>query len=394
MIKIVFLIRSLDIGGAERQLVNLAKSLNQKYFDVTILEFYSGGFLEKEVKENNIHLISLNKKKRWDTIAFIKNLIHQINAIKPDVVHGYLGTANILTILIKLFNPKIPVIWGVRASNMDYKQYDWLSRLVFKLECLMSRCADLIIVNSNAGYQHHTEAGFPIKKMVVIPNGINTQRFYPDLEARARVRKEWNIPDDTIVIGLVGRLDPMKGHPTFLKAAQIFLDLNSQQENIKFVCVGSGIESYTQKLHELSNQLNLTQHLLWVAQRSDLEAVYNAIDIISSSSSYGEGFSNVIGEAMACGIPCVVTDVGDSAFIVGNKGIVVPSKNPHALAEAWNQKLVEGSEKDRELARERILNHFSLEQLITQTSSSISELLLDSSSKTKSLRSKKILDKS
>jgi glycosyltransferase involved in cell wall biosynthesis len=211
--------------------------------------------------------------------------------------------------------------------------------------------------------------------MVVISNGIDTERFQPDSEAGAKVRSEWGISEKIILIGLVGRLDPMKDHPTFLKAAAL---LCKEREDVHFVCVGIGSEHYTLELQQLTSELDISEKVIWAGGRSDMPTVHNALNIASSSSSYGEGFANVIGEAMACGVPCVVTDVGDSAWIVGDTGIVVPPKNPEALAAGWNS-LLNLAVTERvalaEKARKTIVENFSLRNLVQKTEFHCSILL-------------------
>jgi glycosyltransferase involved in cell wall biosynthesis len=165
----------------------------------------------------------------------------------------------------------------------------------------------------------------------------------------------------------------MKDHPNFLKAAAI---LSKERQDVHFVCIGNGSENYKQQLHQLALELNISQRVIWTGGRSDMPAVYNALDIVCSASAYGEGFSNVIGEAMACGIPCVVTDVGDSAWIVGDTGLVVPPQNTEALKTAMSS-LVENLKINgccREYIRERILTQFSVEQLVLKTKVALENL--------------------
>ncbi|MBD1945817.1 glycosyltransferase [Coleofasciculus sp. FACHB-712] len=368
MIEIAFLIRSLNYGGAERQLITLVKALNKKKFNITVLYFYSGGALEKDLQDSGIRLISLEKRERWDLFGFCWRLVSHLKHINPDVLHGYLGTSNLLTIFLKPFLPSTRIVWGVRASNVDLSRYDWLPHLTFKVECFLSRFADAIIVNSYAGRAYHLKHRFPADKMVVIANGIDTERFKPDSKARAKVRAEWGISEDKILIGLVGRLDPMKDHPTFLKASAL---LCKQRQDVSFVCVGSGSESYAQKLYRLTQKLGISEKVIWAGVRTDMPAVHNALDIATSSSSYGEGFSNAIGEAMACGVPCVVTDVGDSALIVGQTGASVPSQNPETLASGWVSCLGKDRDEMGLKARSRILEHFSVKQLVEKTQATL-----------------------
>ncbi|AFZ14318.1 glycosyl transferase group 1 [Crinalium epipsammum PCC 9333] len=362
--KIVFLIRSLNQGGAERQLVTLAKALKKENFNVTILCFYSGGILAKDLENTEVKLISLEKQHRWDVLSFLWRLYREIKGLNPDILHGYLDSGNLLATFLKPALPTTRIFWGVRASNVDLTRYSWLSRVLYRLECFCSRLPDLIIVNSHAGQAYHLAHGFPADKMVVIPNGIDTEKFKPNPNARTKIRSEWGIPANTILIGLVGRLDPMKDYPTFLKAAALLCQV---RQDVVFVCIGGGLENYAREMHQLANQLEISEKVIWAGARADVPDVYNALDIAVSSSSYGEGFPNVIGEAMATGVPCVVTDVGDSAWIVGETGIVVPPKNPEALVKGWLVCLEIDKIQIREQARLRIVNNFSIQKLVAQT---------------------------
>lgn len=363
MTNIVFIIRSLHYGGAERQLVNLVKGLNKEKFNPTVLHFYSGP-LKSELVEAKVSVISMEKKGRWEVFGFLLRLYRLIKNLKPDVIHGYLTLPSILTILLKPVFPRARAVIGVRASNMDLSRYDWLARLTDSLLCFLSRFADLVIVNSKAGYEYSLGKGFPEKKMVMIPNGIDTERFKPDRESGLRLRTEWKVQKKKVLIGLVGRLDPMKDHPTFLKAAAL---LAKKREDVHFICLGTGPKSYESQLIHMGKELGLSGRITWLAPRSDMPAVYNAFDIVTSSSSFGEGFPNVIGEAMACQVPCVVTDVGDSPWIVGEAGIVVPPNDPKALSTGWTRCLSQDKNEAASKARFRIEDNFSLHHLIQRT---------------------------
>lgn len=368
MINLVFLTRSLNYGGAERQLVNLVKAIDRDKFNPTVLTFYSGP-LEKELKSANPQTFSLGKTGRWETVGFLLRLYRALKQSKPDVIHAYLTVPNILIILLKPFFPNTRLVFGRRGSKKNFKHYDWLARLTDSMECLLSRFSDLIIVNSKAGFRDSLDQGYPKQKMIVIPNGIDIERFQPDKEAGLGLRRDWGIRDEEIVIGMVGRLDPMKGHSTFLRAAEL---LAKKRPDVRFVCVGDGPTAYKNELTALGNQLGLSDRLLWVGPQADMPAVFNAFDMVSSSSSFGEGFPNVIGEAMACKIPCVVTDVGDSPWIVEQTGVVVPSDDPSALAKGWENFLNEDRNEKAKQARLRIENNFSLNHLVQRTEEALS----------------------
>ena len=363
--RIAFLTRSLNYGGAERQLVALAKGLQERGHLVTVAVFYAGGPLEKELRDVMIDVRVLDKRGRWNTLDFLWRLIKFLHLEKPDVIHSYLCVPNILTALLSLLFPRVRIAWGVRASNVELDKYDWLARLTYRVECLLSRVADLIIVNSYAGLDYAAAHGFPRNKMVVVHNGIDTDRFNPDQEMRRRVRSEWGVGEDETLIGMVARLDPMKDHVNFLRAAAL---MTKERSGLRFVCVGMGSNDYQKKLIELSEQLRLADAVIWAGPRADMPAVYNAMDVIVSSSC-SEGFPNVIGEAMSCGVSCVVTDVGDSARLVGDIGEVAPSKNPEELKAAIERSVSKIIRDNCAQAckRQRIIERFSIAELVSKT---------------------------
>lgn len=369
-VKIALLTRSLNYGGAERQLVALAKGLHEQGHNVVVAVFYGGGPLQRDLNEAGVPVHSLGKRGRWDMFGFGLRLIKFIKRQSPDVLHSYLGIPNILTAVIKPLFPQTRMAWGVRASNIPPERYDWTARLAYRIECRLARFADLIIANSHAGLEYAALNGFPKSRMIVIPNGIDVLRFTIDEAARASLRREWGIGDGEILAGLVGRLDPMKNHPAFLNAAATLI---KQRDDLRFVCVGSGPAEYRRRLRDLSCELGLSQHLIWVDARSDMPAVYNALDLIVSASCYGEGFSNVVAEAMACGVSPVVTDVGDSAWVVGDCGDVIQVGDPDALADAVERlaRRIARGDRRREDCRRRIVERFSVGALETKTAAAL-----------------------
>jgi glycosyltransferase involved in cell wall biosynthesis len=366
-LKVLFLIRSLNVGGAERQLVNLANGLHQRGHDVAVAVFYANGPLEKELVDAGVSVVALQKAGRWDVLPFMMRLGCVVRSVRPQVIYGFLGMPNILTIFLKPFFPHIRMVWGVRASDVDLDRYDWLARLGYRVECRLSTFADLIICNSRAGLEYAARNGFPRQKMRVIPNGINTEHFKPDADAGKEARLNWGVKENEILIGLPARLDPMKDHPTFLRAAAM---LAKDRSDVRFVCVGDGAEAYRNDLHRLAIELGLDRCLIWAGIRSDMPAVYSALDIAVSSSS-SEGFSNTIAEAMACGVPCVVTDAGDSATIVGECGTVVPSGSPAALYEGIKMLMTKLGSDMSNAARTSLVRRFSIEALVDDTVSAI-----------------------
>ena len=370
----MFLIRSLVwYGGAQRQLANLAKGLVGRGHDVIVVTYYADPPLETELARAGVEVRNLRKRGRWDLLGPIARFVRLVRTTRPAVLHGYLDTANILVVLAKAACPSTKVVWGMRASDMQWERYDWLHRLSPACERLLARYADLLIVNSHAGSKYLADRGFPREKLRVIHNGIDTDRFRPEKQAGSRCRAEWGIGADERVVGLVGRLDPMKDHATFLKAAALLARTGAR---LRFVCVGEGPDTYRDTLQALAEHLRLGDHLIWVGPYLDMVPVYNACDVMVSSSAWGEGFPNVLGEAIACGVPCVATDVGDSAGIVtGSAGRVVPPNDPTALAEAIRHALEDGQPARPADLHERALRSFGLERMVLATEEQLARLV-------------------
>jgi glycosyltransferase involved in cell wall biosynthesis len=262
---------------------------------------------------------------------------------------------------------------GVRTSGKDLGRYDWTFRFSFWLERLLSRLADLVIINSQAGKAVYLKKGFPAEKMLVISNGIDTQVFHAEAGLGQALRAEWGVAETDVLIGIIGRLDPMKGHAVFLKAAAAL-----DRPDLHVVVVGDGPQAYRQYMVDLGNALGLGKRLVWAASRRDVACVYNALDICCSASIYGEGFPNVVGEAMACGIPCVVTDVGDSAWVAGPAGKVVIPNDCNSLSSALN-KMIELSRSERAIlgknGRQRVADNFSVESMVRNTEDALVALV-------------------
>jgi glycosyltransferase involved in cell wall biosynthesis len=261
----------------------------------------------------------------------------------------------------RIFNPQVKLFWSVRVSNLDTVT-DWMEKAAAWLEAKSSRFADCIVVNSLTGLEHAASAGYPRDKMLFIPNGIDTNTFYPDEAGRERVRAEWGVRPSEKIIGNIARFDPVKSHPMFLRAAA---RIAADRPDVHFVCVGHGEAGYLAELQGLTRSLGIEARVRWIPAQPDVRALYNALDVFCSSSS-SEGFPNVIGEAMACGRRCVVTDAGDSALLVGDTGVVVPVNDLEALTVGL-QEQVAAADSLSWRARQRILDNFTVEKLGDKT---------------------------
>jgi glycosyltransferase involved in cell wall biosynthesis len=370
---VAFLIPSLDAGGAERQLIGLAAGLHRDGWRVRVLTFYDGGALANDLTGRGVVVESLRKGGRRDLPGFLVRLARSIRRDRPDVLHAYLLGPNIAAVIVKLLVPGLRVVWGVRASDMKLALYGGLSSTIFGISCRLSRFADLIICNSTAGLEFHAGRGYPRTRMVAIPNGIDGEVFAPDRAARQAIRSEWSVTDDHVLVGLAGRLDRMKDHPTFLHAARL---VATDRPDVRFACVGDGPSATRLALQRLAADLGIGDRVIWIAGRPDMAAVYNAFDL-AVSSSLGEGFPNVVAEAMATGVPCVVTNVGDSAFLVGDSGWVCPPGSPPQLAAAITSAVSSRQELARRgvRARQRVTTEFTEDRRDRATSDQLMKLV-------------------
>jgi glycosyltransferase involved in cell wall biosynthesis len=332
-----------------------------------VVTYYQGGTWEKTVSQMpGVDLHCLGLRNRFDLAGMVFALSRIIHKTRPDILYGILGDACTLALIHGRVFGKHRVVWGLRATNMDFSQYSLSSGWIYRLNAYLSKWVDRIIANSWTGSKYHVGQGYARDRIVVICNGIDTEHFRHQPEKGAGLRRTWGVGHDTPLIGRVGRLDPMKDYPTFLKAAAI---LAGRRSDVHFVIVGGGPDQMLNDLKALSGSLGLDECVLWLGPSEDLPPIYSAC-AFTSSSSFGEGFPNVVAESLACEVPCVATNVGDSARVVGPGGIIVPAKNPVALAEAWEQILSMPQEKRQQMGQEgrkHIVKNFSTQQMVHAT---------------------------
>lgn len=356
---IFILIRSLDVGGTERQVCVLARALHQKGYKVTVGLFYSGGILEKKLRDEGVSIYPLDKKGRWDLLGWFWRYLKAIRDVNPDVIYSFLTTPNIVAITGCLFVRK-PVVWGIRASIVNLEEYDCLAKLTAWAEKKLSRFVKTIVFNANFSHQYHQSLGYRLNNAVVIPNGIDTDVFRPDSDSgKHKIRTSLNIPKEAIVVGMLARVDPMKDYETFLAAARV---LSSRHQDLYFIVAGAGTDT--------ASWDSLPSRFLRLGIWEDVSGLLNAMNIMVLSS-LGESFPNVVGEAMACGIPTIATDVGDACYIIGNLGICIPSRNEKALIQAIESMLQQTPSK--EAIRDRIITHFGVSQMVNKTIQTLTE---------------------
>jgi len=352
--KVVFAIRDLNIGGAQRQFIELVKHIDKNKFDIYVVTMY-GGVLEDEIKNiDGVKYFNLEKKGRYDLSFYFKykNLLKKIN---PEVIYSFLGEMNLFSYWCKPKKSKL--IWGFRSAHRKYRGF---SKFLFDLHRIYSKNVNKFIFNSYASLDFHKNKGFSLKSYKVIHNGIDINRFKKDENIRNEMRKKFNIKSDEIVLGIVARIDEVKGYIYLSKALRKIL----KNKKMKFIGVGSGDENI---LNECKNILKeFKNQVYFVGSSKESEKFYNMFDIYISSSLV-EGFSNSVAESMSCEVPCVVTDVGDSKIIVGECGEVVKPRSEEELIKGIQKLLNKDYKNLGKLARKRIIENFSIGKMVKKT---------------------------
>jgi glycosyltransferase involved in cell wall biosynthesis len=363
---VAHLITGLDSGGAQMMLYNLLSKTNREKFEPIVISMMDRGIFADRIATLDVPIYTLDMNA--ETSSSIKSLWKLqdiLRQLKPNVIQSWMYHANIAAALSQVLSfMKIPVCWGIHHSIASLSSEKKLTITLIKLGAYLSRLPSKIVFVSQSSQQQHQALGYSDRHSDVIPNGFDTSLFMPSPTAKLALRSELGLPENAFLIGAIGRNHPMKDHANFIQAAAL---LHAQQPEIHFLLIGKELNGNNLTLVEQIKKLNIKDHFHLLGERNDISRLTAALDICSLSSAYGEAFPLVIGEAMSCGVPCVVTDVGDSGWIVGDTGRVVPPKNAPALAAAW-QELVELDPQAREelgkMARKRVIEDFSLELIV------------------------------
>jgi glycosyltransferase involved in cell wall biosynthesis len=320
---VAHIITALRSGGAERVLYLVAtRSRQDTSVRHVVIALADEGFYGAELRRHGIEVHSLGMSNTRVPGASFVRLVKLLRAVRPDMIMTWLYHADLLGTLAGRLAGVRRIVWNLRCSNFVFADHPAMTGRIVSLLARLSRVPSAIAANSIAGQHAHEELGFHPKRWIYLPNGFDTAEWSPDAGDRADMRRALGFADTDFVVGRIGRVDPQKDLPTFIAAARMAA---SRQPNMRVLLVGEETDEI-----ELPAELQPITKALGV--RRDMSRIMRALDILVSSSAYGEGLPNVVAEAMASGVPCVVTDVGDSAVLVGGDGIVVPPRDPEALA--------------------------------------------------------------
>jgi glycosyltransferase involved in cell wall biosynthesis len=366
-VKVTHVITALGTGGAEMMLYRLLRYSEGAEFEHQVVSMRGIGPVGEKIRALGIPVRALGMRRGVPNPLGLLRLARWLNQDPPDVVQSWMYQADLVGGLAARLAGGAPVVWGIHSAHLDPRSVKrskiWIVRAcAWSSRWLPTR----IVCCSEVTREVHTALGYAAEKMLVIPNGSDLGIFKPAPEARRSVRRELGLREGTPLVGLVARFDSPKDHRTFVRAAAL---LHARVPEANFVLCGDGITWENPQLTEWIDAAGIRSCCHLLGPRLDVPRLTAGLDVASSSSSYSEAWPLVVGEAMACGVPCAVTDIGDCALIVGDTGRVVPPKDPEALADAWYELLAVGPAVRARLglaARRRIEERFSLTSAIAK----------------------------
>ena len=333
-------------------------------FDSTVVTL-TGGTLAKAIRDLHIPVHSLGMRPGAPNPTAVLRLVQLLRRKRPHVLQTWLYHADLLGVAAVMFSRAPALVWNIRGSIRDERHTRGLNGIVVRLLAYFSSFPDVVVANSKAGVAAHQDLGYRPRAWKLIPNGFDLERFRADPKARTEVRRELNLEDSDRLIGLVGRYDPQKNHDTFLRAAALL----RATHRARFLLVGRHIDGSNDALTSLVAGLGLSADVALLGERTDVPRLMAALDVAACVSTGGEGFPNAIGEAMACEVPVVATDVGDATAIVGDTGVIIRDATPAAIATAWQAVLDMPASRRRRLgeaARRRISDRYELKTIAAQ----------------------------
>lgn len=365
--RIVHIITGLGNGGAEGVLYRLV--INDKKNEHIVISLMNDGKYGSLLKQNSIKTYFLNLNKGKVSVSALLELRKILKNEQPDIIQTWMSHADLIGGLVAKLSGFKNIIWNIRHSKIEYKKSNLKTNAVILSSMLLSKALPKrIICCSSKTYRDYSENGYDKSKMVIISNGYDFDQFNKNTSFRNKIRKELGILESENLLGMVGRYDLCKNHSGLLDALYL---VKKEFNDFKILLIGRDLNDSNVSIKEKISKLELSNNVILLDQRKDIAAIMNALDLHILSSSSGEGFPNVIAEAMACGTLCVATNVGDSDIIINNYGWLVEPKSSKLLSEAiviaLKEKQDDSKWNDMQIsAQDHIINNFSLEKMIRE----------------------------
>ena len=364
-IKVIHIITGLSVGGTEIMLSKILGKTNRNTFNPIVISLRGEGLIYKNIQSLGIQVVNLGMGTGIKSFLRFIELIKYLKNESPDIIQTWMYHADLLGGLCGRMVGIRRILWNIRNTRLGLKYNRLTTLIIVKLCALLSHWIPIKIIScSQAARDVHVKMGYARDRFVIIPNGVDSSIFRPNARARDDIRKELSINPHTPLVGLIARYAPIKDHQTFFKAAGMLSRINP---DVHFLLCGEGMTGENKEVVAKINEYDIVKQVHLLGTRRDVAAITSALDI-AVSSSVGEAFPNVVAEAMSCGVPCVATNVGDSALIIGDTGIIVPSANPRHLADAILELLKLPREERRKMgerARQRIQDNFEISKTVT-----------------------------
>jgi glycosyltransferase involved in cell wall biosynthesis len=362
--KILHITTTLGTGGAERMLLNLVAGGDPSEFQHGVIGLRRGGMLADPLRQAGADVWNCGLQAGHLSLAAALRVRGVLSAFQPDVVQGWMYHGNLAACLVKTMPVRAPVIWGIHHSIDEIKNEKRLTRGLIRLGARTSGWPGKIVYVSRLSHRQHSAIGYSSRQATIIPNGFDSARFRPRPNAGEELRRALGVSPDVVLLGKVAVVRPMKDHANLLQAGAL---LKAQGLRFHLMLIGQRTTEDNADLMQLIEGAGMRDRVSLLGERHDMPALLAGLDILVVSSAWGEAFPIVLGEAMASGVPCVTTDVGDSAWIVGDTGVVVPPRDPAALAEGIARLVTMNVECRRYLgrrARARVKSNFELSDII------------------------------
>jgi glycosyltransferase involved in cell wall biosynthesis len=363
-IRVLHLITDLDSGGAEMMLARLVSAHDRARVDPIVISLSGRGSIAEQIEKADVPVYAVGMRGNTVSARSWWQLVRLLRRLKPDIVQTWLYHADFAGLLAGSMAGVPRIVWNIRCAELDVGDVPARLLILRRVLSWLSPLPAGVVCNSQAGCRAHERLGYRPRGWSIIPNGFDTEAFQPSNTAPRDFRAELGLSSGTPLVGMLARLHPMKDHATFVRSAAI---VAAQMPHVHFVAVGRGVPD-DPRILALVRELGLSGCMHLLGERQDTPRILAGLDV-AVLSSYSEAFPNALGEAMACGTPCVSTDVGDAAAILGSAGVLVPARNPGALAEGVLH-LIRSDESTRQAlgraGRERIVATYSLRRAAEQ----------------------------
>lgn len=381
-IKLTHVITALNVGGAEVMLCRLLEKIDRSRFDCSVICLGPRGVLSERIERAGIPLTTLGMRGPLSLLSGLWKMTRLFRREKPDAVHTWMYHGDFMGGLAAKLGGNPPVAWAIHHTTHAKGGIKWTTRALTWLLARLSHWVPRhIFCCSHATQREHERIGYRGDNMEVIVNGADLEVCQPSAEARAKFRAELNIPGTAPVIGAAGRFHPQKDYPNFFEAALL---LQQIRPDVHFVLCGKGLTADNPEIAPYLARSPHPERFHLLGLRGDMPSVYPALDLFALAAAFGEGWPLTIGEALACGVPCVATDLGDCKDLIGDCGEAVPCKDPAALSAAWARLLALSPAETSTLkqrCRQRIVDHFNIDDVIRQYETAYEKLAARGSQK-------------